>query len=734
MDPSLADPGALAQRAPARQRSGIGKTEPVSESLPRQSARTRRFRLGLPRAVTVAPDGSRVVLIRSNAGDDPVGRLVVVDVATAAERVVADPTLLLADGPEVLSEVERARRERMRETTSGIVGYTVDEPVRRAAFALSGELWVVDLIEGSAPRRLDVPGPVVDPRVCPDGTAVAYVVAGAVRVVGWAGEGDRALAEPESDTVTYGLADFVAAEELARSRGLWWLPDSSALLVERTDVAEVAQWWIADPLHPAARPVPHRYPAAGTANPAVSVHLLGLDGTRANLEWDDDAFCYLADVSVNRNGDPLLVLLDRPQRRRLVLAVDQRTARSRTVLADTDPAWVDSEPGQVRWAPGGRLVVRFADPGTDTYRVSVDGIATSPAGVQVAAVLDVADDGALLMVQDDPSHCATAVLGWDGTLRPVPGPGTWRTGVRGGGTVVVHRTDWSTPGITVDVQRTDGTSFELRSYAETPVVAAGFGSGAAVLTVGERRLRTVVLFPTGHRPGSGRLPVVMAPYGGPGHAVVVAAGGAYVEDQWLADQGFAVVKADGRGTPGRGPAWERAIAGDLASAALADQVDALAGVVAAYPDDVDPGRVAIHGWSFGGYLAALAVLRRPDVFHAAVAGAPVTEWRWYDTAYTERYLGHPDHDPAAYDASSLLPLAPGLRRPLLLMHGMTDDNVVVAHTLALSAALTEAGRPHQVLPLSGVTHMTPQPQVAENKLLLELDFLRAALAAPTPLS
>ena len=143
--------------------------------------------------------------------------------------------------------------------------------------------------------------------------------------------------------------------------------------------------------------------------------------------------------------------------------------------------------------------------------------------------------------------------------------------------------------------------------------------------------------------------------------------------------------------------------------------------------ELDLTRVAIRGWSFGGYLAALAVLRRPDVFHAAVAGAPVTEWRLCDTHYTERYLGDPNAQPEVYDANSLLPLAPDLVRPLLLVHGLADDNVVAAHTLQLSAALLAAGRPHEVLPLVGVTHMTPQEQIAENLLLHELDFLRRAL-------
>jgi dipeptidyl-peptidase-4 len=222
--------------------------------------------------------------------------------------------------------------------------------------------------------------------------------------------------------------------------------------------------------------------------------------------------------------------------------------------------------------------------------------------------------------------------------------------------------------------------------------------------------------------------VLLDPYGGPHSQRVLAARGAFLTSQWLAEQGFAVVVADGRGTPGRGPDWDRAVWHDLAGPVLADQVEALH-AAAEHHRDLDLARVAIRGWSFGGYLAALAVLRRPDVFHAAIAGAPVTDWRLYDTHYTERYLGLPgDGGPdGPYHTCSLLADAPALSRPLLLIHGLADDNVVAAHTLRFSSALLAAGRPHAVLPLSGVTHMTPQQDVAENLLLLEVDFLRRAL-------
>jgi dipeptidyl-peptidase-4 len=247
-----------------------------------------------------------------------------------------------------------------------------------------------------------------------------------------------------------------------------------------------------------------------------------------------------------------------------------------------------------------------------------------------------------------------------------------------------------------------------------------------MLTLGARELRAGLVLPEGHVAGTA-LPVLMDPYGGPHAQRVLSVRSAWLEAQWLADQGFAVLVVDGRGTAGRDPQWERAVHLDFAGPVLDDQIDALHAAAELEPD-LDLTRVGIRGWSFGGWLAALAVMRRPDVFHVGVAGAPVTDWALYDTFYTERYLGTPAEQPTAYEANSLLTDAESLSRPLLLIHGLADDNVVAAHTLRLSQRLTQAGRPHSVLPLTGVTHMTPQETVAENLLLLQVDFLKRHLS------
>jgi dipeptidyl-peptidase-4 len=389
------------------------------------------------------------------------------------------------------------------------------------------------------------------------------------------------------------------------------------------------------------------------------------------------------------------------------------------VHEQTDPTWVDIVPGvPVHTASGALVTVGSVDGG---YRLVVDGEPVTPPTLQVRDVVDVDGDVVLFRASEDPTSIGLWTWGPGGLTAVATEPGV-HGGRLAGGTLVVTRQDLDSDGSTTTVHR-NGAERTIASFADPP----GIVPRVTLLSAGERELRTAVLLPRDHEPGT-TLPVLMDPYGGPHSQRVLATRGSYLTSQWFADQGFAVVVVDGRGTPGRGPEFERAVHGDLAGPVLQDQVDGLHAAAERYPD-LDLTRVGIRGWSFGGYLAALAVLRRPDVFHAAVAGAPVTDWALYDTHYTERYLGLPDRDAEAYARSSLIDDAPSLTRPLMLVHGLADDNVVAAHTLRLSSALLAAGRPHSVLPLSGVTHMTPQEVVAENLLLLQVQFLRQALGA-----
>jgi dipeptidyl-peptidase 4 len=700
----------------------------MTESFPRQEARTRRFTLGVPRSFRISPDGARVAYLRTKGGNDPVTCLWMLDVGSGTERLVADPRALGGDERDLPPE-ERARRERVREQAGGIVAYATDADLTVAVFGWSGRVFTVDLTgAGAGAHEVKVPGPVLDPRPDPAGKRLAYVRAGALRVASLADPADdQVLAEAAG--VTFGLAEFIAAEEMGRTRGYWWSPDSSALLAARVDEAPVNRWHIADPANPDRTPAEVAYPAAGTPNAEVSLLLARLDGSIAEVETDRAAFPYLVTAHWAGQHDPLVLVQSRDQRRMRLLSVDPGTGRAEVVHEDTDPRWLEVVPGVPAWTADGRLV--WTADREDTRRLLIgapgalaEAEPVTPPGLQVRAVIDVDDGTVLFQASAEPAEIGLWAYGPDGLTRVGPGGGV-EVGTRAGGTTVVARRGLDQDGVTVGVYRDGAAVASVASLAESPALPE---PRPVLFGAGPRGIPTAVLFPSWHEPGQRKLPVLVDPYGGPHAQRVLAARSAYLTAQWFAEQGFAVVIADGRGTPGRGAQWERAVAGDLAGPVLEDQVDALHEAAARF-GDLDTERVAIRGWSFGGYLAALAVLRRPDVFGAAIAGAPVTDWRLYDTHYTERYLGLPDQDPEAYDRSSLITLAEraGEPRPLMLIHGLADDNVVVAHTLRLSSALLAAGYPHRVLPLSGITHMASQEAVAENLLLLQLDFLRGAL-------
>ena len=710
-------------------------------SFPREHARTRRFTLGVPRAFVPAPDGSRVLFLRSATGDDPLTSLWCLETASGRERLLADARTLGED--DDLPAAERARRERARETAGGITALATDRSVELAAFAVAGRLHTVEVATGEVVEH-PTPGPVFDPRPDPGGQRIAGVIGDGLHVVDLS-DGRRApgAARPLAveQGATWGRAEFIAAEEMGRDRGFWWSPDGTRLAVARVAEDDVPLWHIADPAVPWAPSTPHRYPAAGTVNADVRLAVLAVEGgDRVDVAWDREQWPYLARVGWGP-GPLTLQVQSRDQRRSRILVADPTTGATTLVRELSDDCWVEPVVGVPAWS-GERLITvedrRGHVPGGSRALV-VDGEVATPPGVQVRAVRTVSDDLITVTAStDDPTQ--VHVLHHEPASGRTWSPTDHHPGVHdvvgADGVQVLRSVDLerAAPRVRVEVAERDGqpaVSHPVEVRALTPSVVPR----PRLLELGERGLRAALLLPSD---ATGPLPVVLDPYGGPHVQRVLQAPGAFLASQWLADQGFAVLVADGRGSPGRGPDWERAVHLDLATPVLQDQVDALTAAAELEPS-LDLDRVGIRGWSFGGYLAALAVQRRPDVFRAAVAGAPVTDWRLYDTHYTERYLGHPDEQPEAYRISSLVDAdgalidavapPPGREPELLLIHGLADDNVVAAHALRLSGALLAAGRAHRFLPLSGVTHMTPQQVVAENLLTLQVAFLTEALGA-----
>ena len=702
---------------------------------PELAARTKGFRAGAPRAVTVGADGARVVFLRSGGTEDPADQLWVLDVATGEERLVCDPASLGGSvAEEDLPEAERALRERLRLSAGGIGSYGTDPLARLAAFAVNGALVVADLVTGECTPRPSA-GAVVDPRPDPTAQRVAYVSDGSLHVLDLATDTTAVLAtERENPDVTWGLAEFIAAEEFSRYRGYWWAPDGQTILAARVDETRVQRWYLHDPASPESAPRVIAYPSAGTPNAEVTLHLLDLDGGWVDVHWDRETYPYLISVTWSEVGGPLVTVLRRLQQHGLVLAVDPRTGETQVHAELADPRWVEPVGGSPMYLPDGRVLIggELAHDGYDARCLFADGGLITPAFLYVRRVCGRL--GADLLIEaseSEPSEqhlyrvsTRTAAAGVD--VQRLTAESGWHSGFCGGDTLVIASTSLDFAGTQWTVYSGQSEVARLRSLAAAPPYAPR----PALQRVTDRRLPTGVLYPRTHVTGR-KLPVLVDIYGGPGHQSVQAARTVWQERQWWADAGFAVVVVDNRGTPGVAPSFEKVIHRRLADVILADQVDAL-DALADKHSDLDLGRVAIRGWSFGGWLAALGVLRRPDVYRCAVVGAPVTDWALYDTAYTERYLGLPD-DSEVYRHNSLLDAAaepvrdPEEARPMLIIHGLVDDNVVAAHTLRLSAALLTSGRPHSVIPLSGATHMAAGG-LAQRLLRLELEFLRQHLA------
>jgi dipeptidyl-peptidase-4 len=528
---------------------------------------------------------------------------------------------------------------------------------------------------------------------------------------------EECLTSETATDVTWGVAEFVAAEEMNRQRGYWWSPNSDALVVERVDNSPIELITIADPSQPTDEPQTRRYPFAGTNNARTSLHIIDLQKRSTDIRWDADAFEYLTSVQWNKAG-LIISVMSRDQQLLDIRKVHTATGQTESLHVERDDKWVEL-------VAGGPLLVAentllWCGERNGARAILLNNTTVTPAHIQVRGIISANAEHVTFSGNpiDQPHvlHAWTANLTTHELVQLTHDDGVHSVAT-GGDTIVVRSATMQHPRSRTLVNN----HHELANNAEQSLLNVN----VSFHRVGKRNISTAIVLPENH--DGSALPVLFDPYGGPHAQRVVSSSMAFTAAQWFANQGFCVVIADGSGTPGRGSEWEREVYHDLATTVLSDQIDVLAHLHEIAPC-ADTTRVAIRGWSFGGYLAALAVLRAPQHFHVAIAGAPVTEWKLYDTFYTERYLGNPARDEQPYIASSLLHDAKNLTRPLLVIHGLADDNVLAAHSLELTTALLHAGKPHDFLPLVGVTHMTPQEVVAENLLLHQLDFLRRSLS------
>lgn len=709
----------VADPCPGQEAVPAAKENHPDTSYLRAHAETRGFMLGRPVRAKPTPDGKAVLFLRSQARV-PKLSLFEFDVATRKTRELLTPEKVLKGASEKLSPEEKARRERMRVSVGGFTNFQLSDDGALILVSLSGKLYVVDRRSGDVHELKTGAGTLLDPKFAPTGKAVAYVRDHDLYVYDLAADKERPLTTGGNERLTHGLAEFVAQEEMSRFSGYWWSPDANSIVYQESDAAGVEIWYVADPAKPGQAPSPSFYPRPGKANVTVRLGIIPATGGETMwIKWDAERYPYLGRVHWGKEGPLTLVVQTRDQKEIVLLRVDPATGRTTPLLTERDSTWVNLPSAEVpRWLgqdagflwiseEGGGPRLELRDPAGKLIKVLVE----PAAGFQEFEDVNEGARRLVFRASHDPTGSQVFRIALDGgkATALTTEPGMHGAVFSKDHSVFVHHASLLGAMPRTTVHQADGALIgELPSVAEQPpfvpraeLVKVGEGQGFYASVVWPRQMDS-----------KKRYPVIVDVYGGPGHNKVSATLGSRLLDQWLADNGFVVVALDGRGTPGRGHDWERAIYGRFGSIPLEDQVAGLKALGKRYPQ-MDLDRVGIVGWSFGGYLSALAVLRRPDVFKAGVAGAPVVDWLDYDTHYTERYLGIPPADSAAYQEGSLLTYVPQLRRPLLVVHGTADDNVYFRHSLKLVDALFRAGKDFEILPLSSLTHMVPDPVVTE---------------------
>ncbi|HEY1587764.1 MAG TPA: DPP IV N-terminal domain-containing protein, partial [Polyangia bacterium] len=617
-------------------------------------------------------------------------------------------------------------------------GFQLSDDGKQILVTLSGKLYVVRRADNDVTALDAGKLPTLNATFSPDATKVAYVHERDLYVYDLKSKRETRLTKSSDPALSNGLAEFVAQEEMGRVRGLWWSPDGKQLAYEEADNRGVEQLTIPDVAHPEHPPEPTYYPRPGKANAKVRLGIINVTGGATTwVKWDGDKFPYLARV-VWRDRAPLTLVLQTRDEKSLQVVAADKAGRAQVLLDEHDDAWIDLDHTMPEWLPDGTAFLWSTTPvgGWPTLQLrGADG--------HLVRALSTDKENYRELVHVD----AARKVAWFVGAPTAPEAQIYRVSLDGGGAERVtkesgvHVAGFARRGSSVWIESVttptqmrrelvhvaddkggDRVAGELPSVAVKPP----FMSTELVERVGDLGYWTALVRPRNFDPKR-KYPVVVDVYAGPGHQQVSAT--PKLMRQWMADHGLIVVAIDGRGTPARGHDWERFIAGDF-SRTIDDQAAGLQALAAKHPE-MDLSRVGITGWSFGGYESALAVLKRGDVFHVAVAGAPVVDWRDYDTHYTEHYLGVLPENKAAYDASSLLSYVDRLQRPLMLVHGTSDDNVYFFHTLKLSEALFRAGKQFSLLPLAGFTHMVPDPVVTKQLQTRVLKFLTDVLQAPS---
>jgi dipeptidyl-peptidase-4 len=692
------------------------------------------------RSPHLSPDGRFVAYLRGKDNNKDRLDLWAYDIGRHEHRLLVDSTVLEPQ-EHALSAEEEARRERQRTSSlSGIVEYEFSPDSRYLLVPLGGDLYVYDLQAKpeKAVRRLTSGGKFeTDAHFSPRGAYVSFIRDQNLVVYDLATSTERPITKDGGGVISYGTAEFIAQEEMDRTTGYWWSPDEKSIAFTKVDESPVAEVDRFEIYADSVKVIKQRYPAAGARNAVVQLFVQKLDGPAGSapvqVDLGSNPDIYLARVNWLPHGAGLAVQRQgRDQKTLTLLKADPASGKTSELLSEHSDTWVDlhdeltflDHAPRFIWASSrsgfkhlylydldGKLIRPLT---SGEWQVTADseaaraitGVDEKHGIVYFMANLESPLERHLYSISLSDAHATphriTADVGWHAVTMSKD--------------TTVFLDTFSTPDRppSLTLRASDGKTLaalvpnELTpDHPYTPYLPEHLPTEFGTLRASDgETLYYQILKPRDLVPGK-RYPVVVDVYGGPGvQRVQRSWSGPRSNEQffrqYLAQHGYIVFTLDNRGSAGRGVRFKTAIYHHMGSVEVQDQV---AGVnfLKTLPY-VDPRRVAVFGWSYGGYMALMCMMQAPDVFTAGIAGAPVTDWHLYDTHYTEQFMGTPQENPAGYTGSSVMTHADGLRGPLLIMHGMADDNVLFTHSTTLFKKLQDLDKPFDIMTYPGSKH------------------------------
>jgi dipeptidyl-peptidase-4 len=674
------------------------------------------------RSLTVSPDGARVTFLRGREDNRYQQDLWEYNLKDKTTRRLVDSQMLVPE--EQLSAVEQARRERERTASlKGILSYSWSPDGKQLLVPIAGKLYLIDANKPDA-ARLVASGDVLDPQISPQGRYLSFVRDQNLAVIDLATGKERLLTTDGAGTVHNGEAEFVAQEEMLQTSGYYWAPDDSAIAYKRYDEAPVPVVRRFEIFADRTDVVEQRYPAAGDPNVLVQLKIVSpVTGEQRSVDLGSNPDIYLVRADWSANGKDLLFQRQsRDQKKLELVAVDAATLAQRVLITETSPTWVNLFEDLRFLKDGKRFVWSSERSGRkQLYLYDMDGKLLHPitSGTWgIDRLLAVDETSGRVFVQsnrDAVIDSQTYALKLDGSnadkpVRITEGDGWHVSAFARNGTLFVDT--WSDPNTPpqVSIRSPDGAMIswlernELNAahpYAKFKDAHLPTEYGTLKAADGQTTLHYAMIKPAGFDPKK-KYPVYVVVYGGPGVEPEVTRQWSALFDQYMAQQGFLVWRLDNRGTPRRERAFTDAIYHNLGKAEVEDQ---LAGIEwLGRQSYVDAKRIGVFGWSYGGFMTLRLLAAASDKIAMGVAVAPVTDWSLYDTYYTERFMGMPKENAAGYADSGVYSRPDGLKSPLLLMHGMADDNVLFTNTTRMVDALVKRNVRFELMTYPGAKH------------------------------